>query len=138
MGGSKKKKVTVGYRYSWDLFCALGRGPVDSIVAITADKKVVWLGTASEATNNCTIMINKPNLFGGEDTGGEGGIKGYLKIMMGEPNQIPTNNLRNILNGLIPGFRGLVTTFYSGLISCYSASPKPWSYRVRRTTIRMG
>ena len=136
MGGSKKKKVTVGYRYSWDLFCALGRGPVDSIVAITADKKVVWLGTASEATNNCTIMINKPNLFGGEDTGGEGGIKGYLKIMMGEPNQIPTNNLRNILNGLIPGFRGLVTTFYSGLISCYSASPKPWSYRVRRTTKR--
>ncbi|VFS27513.1 Uncharacterised protein [Serratia liquefaciens] len=34
----------------------------------------------------------------------------------------------------MPGFRGLVTTFFSGLVSCYSASPKPWSYRVRRTT----
>lgn len=132
--GSKKKKVTVGYRYSWDLFCGLGRGPINSIVAITADKKIVLLCTENEANSSCSIDINKPNLFGGEDTGGEGGIKGSLDILMGEPNQVPTNNLRSILKGLIPGFRGLVTTFYSGLISCYSASPKPWSYRVRRTT----
>ncbi|OCG64592.1 phage tail protein [Gilliamella sp. GillExp13] len=132
--GSKKKKVTVGYRYSWDLFCGLGRGPINSIVAITADKKIVWLGKESDANKNCTIYINKPNLFGGEDTGGEGGIQGNLEIMMGELNQIPSNSLKSILKGLIPGFRGVVTTFYSGLISCYSASPKPWSYRVRRTT----
>lgn len=132
--GSKKKKVTVGYRYSWDLFCGLGRGPINSIVVITADKKIVLLCTENEANSSCTININKPNLFGGEDTGGEGGIRGSLEILMGEPNQVPTNKLRSILKGLIPGFRGLVTTFYSGLISCYSASPKPWSYRVRRTT----
>ena len=132
--GSKKKKVTVGYRYSWDLFCGLGRGPIDSIVAITADKKIVLLCTENEATSSCTININKPNLFGGEDTGGEGGIQGNLEIMMGELKQIPSNSLKSILKGLIPGFRGLVTTFYSGLISCYSASPKPWSYRIRRTT----
>lgn len=134
MGGSSSKKVTVGYRYYWDLFCGLGRGPINSIVAITADKKIVLFCTENEATSSCTININKPNLFGGEDTGGEGGIQGNLEIMMGESTQVPTNNLRNILKGLIPGFRGLVTTFYSGLISCYSASPKPWSYRVRRTT----
>ena len=134
MGGSSSGKVTVGYRYHWDLFCGLGRGPIDSLVAITADKKIVWLGTANEATNNCTILINKPNLFGGEDTGGEGGIQGILTILMGEKNQNPTNILKQLLTGLIPGFRGLVTTFYSGLVSCYSASPKPWSYRVRRTT----
>ena len=134
MGGSSSKKVTVGYRYYWDLFCGLGRGPIDSIVAITADKKIVLLCTENEATSSCSILINKPNLFGGDDTGGEGGILGNLEIMMGESTQTPTNNLRSILKGLIPGFRGLVTTFYSGLISCYSASPKPWSYRVRRTT----
>ncbi|OTQ49351.1 phage tail protein [Gilliamella apis] len=132
--GSKKKKVTVGYRYSWDLFCGLGRGPIDSIVAITADKKIVLLCTENEATSSCSISINKPNLFGGEDTGGEGGIQGNLEIMMGEKNQVPSYSLSSILRGLIPGFRGLVTTFYSGLVSCYSASPKPWSYRVRRTT----
>jgi hypothetical protein len=133
MGSSSSSKVTIGYRYYWDLFCGLGRGPINSIVAITADKKIVWLGAESEATASCTININKPNLFGGEDTGGEGGIEGNLEIMMGEQNQIPSNSLNRILKGLIPGFRGMVTTFYSGLISCYSASPKPWSYRVRRT-----
>lgn len=134
MGGSSSKKVTVGYRYYWDLFCGLGRGPIDSIVAITADKKVVLMCTENEGNSSCSIRINKPNLFGGDDTGGEGGVQGNLEIMMGESNQFPTDNLRSILKGLIPGFRGLVTTFYSGLISCYSTSPKPWSYRVRRTT----
>lgn len=135
MGGkSSKKKVTVGYRYYWDLFCGLGRGPINSIVAILADKKLVWAGKADEANTSTSIYINKPNLFGGEDTGGEGGIQGSLEIMMGEPNQVPTTSLKNLLSGLVPGFRGLVTTYFSGLISCYSASPKPWSYRVRRTT----
>ena len=33
----------------------------------------------------------------------------------------------------IPGFRGIVTTVFSGLVSCYSAYPKKHSYRVRRT-----
>lgn len=33
----------------------------------------------------------------------------------------------------IPGFRGIVTTVYSGLISCYNAYPKKHSYRVRRS-----
>lgn len=128
------KKTTVGYRYYWDLFCGLGRGPLNSIVAITADKKIVWLGKNNEATGNCTIKIDKPELFGGEGTGGEGGIQGNLEIMMGANNQMPSDNLRNILRGLIPGFRGLATTFFSGLVSCYSTSPKPWAYRVRRTT----
>ena len=33
----------------------------------------------------------------------------------------------------IPGFRGVVKTVFSGLISCYNAYPKKHSYRVRRT-----
>uniref|UniRef100_UPI001E607743 phage tail protein n=1 Tax=Aggregatibacter actinomycetemcomitans TaxID=714 RepID=UPI001E607743 len=32
----------------------------------------------------------------------------------------------------IPGFRGIVTTVFSGLISCYNAYPKKHSYRLRR------
>jgi hypothetical protein len=54
--------------------------------------------------------------------------------MMGEPDQVPPASLLKLLTGLVPGFRGVVTTFFSGLVSCYSASPKPWLYRVRRTT----
>jgi hypothetical protein len=80
------------------------------------------------------VYIDKPGLFGGDDTGGEGGIQGQLDIMMGEPDQVPPASLLKLLTGLVPGFRGVVTTFFSGLVSCYSASPKPWLYRVRRTT----
>ncbi|MBK5072582.1 hypothetical protein I2492_06105 [Budviciaceae bacterium CWB-B4] len=131
-GGSKK--VTVGYRYSWDIQSGLGRGPVNELVAISADKKNVFAGTEGQISASTTVAINKPNLFGGEDTGGEGGIQGLLEVQMGDANQLPSPRLSSIMSGLIPGFRGLVTTFYSGLISCYSASPKPWSFRVRRST----
>lgn len=130
-GGSKKQ--TVGYRYSWDVQAGLGRGPVDEIVAIVADKKTVFAGYLGEISTNTSLYIDKPNLFGGDDTGGEGGIQGTLEVMMGEPDQTPTERLRKLLTGFVPGFRGLVTTLYSGVISSYAASPKPWSYRVRRT-----
>lgn len=52
--------------------------------------------------------------------------------MFGEPDQQPGARLRNLLSGLVPGFRGIVSTLFSGLVSAYSASPKPWVYRVRR------
>lgn len=129
-GGSKKQ--TVGYTYYWDIQAGLGRGPVDEIVAISADKKTVFAGTQGQISESTSVYIDKPNLFGGTDTGGEGGIQGTLEVMMGEPNQTPTERLRKLLTGLVPGFRGLVTTLFSGMVSSYAASPKPWSYRVRR------
>lgn len=134
MGSKGSSKVTVGYRYSWDIQAGLGRGPVNELVAITADKKYVFAGTAGQVTQSTTIYIDKANLFGGEDTGGEGGIQGPLIVQFGDPDQLPPPGLEAIVSGPLPGFRGLVTTFFSGLISCYAASPKPWKYRVRRTT----
>lgn len=133
-GGKGSKKVTVGYRYSWDVQAGLGRGPVNEIVSIMADKKTVFAGTPGQISSSTSVYIDKPGLFGGDDTGGEGGIQGQLDIMMGEPDQVPPASLLKLLTGLVPGFRGVVTTFFSGLVSCYSASPKPWLYRVRRTT----
>ncbi|EPA9110251.1 hypothetical protein ACQ711_001116 [Serratia liquefaciens] len=133
MGGKGSKSVTVGYKYFWDIHAGLGRGPVNEIVAITADKKTVFAGTEGQVTGNTSIYIDKRDLFGGDDTGGEGGIRGTLDIMMGGPDQVMPPSVLKLLTGLVPGFRGMVTTFFSGLISCYSASPKPWSYRVRRS-----
>ncbi|MEB3496532.1 phage tail protein [Pasteurella multocida] len=177
MGGKKKGgPVTVGYRYYWDIHSGIGRGPVDEIVELRVDDKTAYVGTPGELTQSKAIYINKPNLFGGEATGGEGGIQGRMEILMGEPDQKPTQMLINLLknvhnpplnsalsggrkkrtrkqqveqgaffsNGdisagnvspedVIPGFRGIVTTVFSGLISCYNAYPKKHSYRVRRT-----
>lgn len=89
MGGKGSKKVTVGYRYYWDVQAGIGRGPVNEIVAISADDKTVFAGTPGQVTGNMTVVIDKPDLFGGDDTGGEGGVKGTLDIMMGEPDQVP-------------------------------------------------
>ena len=180
MGGKRKgRKVTVGYRYFWDIHSGLGRGPVDEIVEIRFDDKTAYVGKPGELTYSQAIFIDKPNLFGGEDTGGEGGIQGRMEILMGEADQKPTQMLINLLKGaynpapkaaesgdvpaftfdedkkekkkdpffsggkvadgdlssedLIPGFRGIVTTVFSGLVSCYNAYPKRPGYRVRRT-----
>ncbi|WP_419852496.1 phage tail protein [Actinobacillus pleuropneumoniae] len=176
MGGKRKGgSVTVGYRYYWDIHSGLGRGPVDEIVELRIDDKSAYVGKPGELTHSQAIYIDKPNLFGGENTGGEGGIQGRLEILMGEPDQKPTQMLINLLKGvlnpalnssnsrwsrkrnkkvksnqrdffasgavqpgnideedMIPGFRGIVSTVFSGLISCYNAYPKKHSYRVRR------
>lgn len=189
MGGKRGKSqpITVGHRYYWDVQSGLGRGPVDEIVEIRVDDKSAYVGKPGELTRSQAIYIDKPNLFGGEETGGEGGIQGRMEIMMGEPDQKPTPALINLLKGVhnpapgsavnafydttqpliifhddpppnmpigdkdgtffangslkegelapddkIPGFRGIVTTLFSGLISCYNAYPKKHNYRVRR------
>ncbi|WP_064431711.1 phage tail protein [[Haemophilus] ducreyi] len=177
MGGKRKGgAVTVGYRYYWDIHSGLGRGPVDEIVELRIDDKSAYVGKPNELTHSQAIYIDKPNLFGGENTGGEGGIQGRLEILMGEPDQKPTQMLVNLLKGnqnpapaqsnssrlrkagqrkkqqaqqdffkageltdaaiskddMIPGFRGIVSTVFSGLISCYNAHPKKHSYRLRR------
>lgn len=178
MGGKRKGgSVTVGYRYYWDIQSGLGRGPVDEIVELRVDDKTAYVGKPGELTHSQAIYIDKPGLFGGDNTGGEGGIQGRMEILMGEPDQKPTQMLINLLKGvlnpaltdrgkiwglkgrrrrkareqaesffkngevtagqagedIIPGFRGVVTTVFSGLISCYNAYPKKHSYRVRRT-----
>ena len=177
MGGKRKGgEVTVGYRYYWDIQSGLGRGPVDEIVELRVDDKTAYVGKPGELTRSQAIYVDKPNLFGGDNTGGEGGIQGRMEILMGEPDQKPTQMLINLLKGVlnpalhppkrlmifgrrkgqkppqlsfftpgdvtagklesndqIPGFRGVVTTVFSGLISCYNAYPKKHSYRVRRT-----
>lgn len=177
MGGKRKGgSVTVGYRYYWDIHSGLGRGPVDEIVELRVDDKTAYVGKSGELTHSQAIYIDKPSLFGGENTGGEGGIQGRMEILMGESDQKPTQMLINLLKGvlnpalhsnnnwlarernkrtdksvqdnffsngpvqeggvhaedMIPGFRGMVTTVFSGLISCYNAYPKKHSYRLRR------
>lgn len=132
--GKKKKKVTVGYWYAWDLLMGLCRGPVDEIVEIRVDDKQVWAGRPGEANISKRVYTSKRNLFGGDGIGGEGGIDGYIEIAMGEPDQVPTQSVLNLVKGIVPGFRGVVTMFYSGWVSAFNAYPKKWSTRVRRAT----
>lgn len=126
MGGSSKKQ-TVGYKYFFGLHMGIGRGPVDALHEIRVADKQAWYG---RVTGNKTIKIDKPDLFGGEEK--EGGVKGSLEVMMGEPTQEASTGLKAMLGSLLPGFRGMFTVFYNGLVSVNNPYPKAWKFRLNR------
>jgi len=126
MGGSSDP-VKVGYRYFFGMHMLISRGEIDELVEIKVGGKRAWRGSVTE---NATIQINAPELFGGDD--GEGGIKGRLDVMMGGPTQPVNSALEEMLGGLVPAFRGMFTLFYDGLVTSMNPYPKAWSSRVRR------
>ncbi len=123
------KRVTIGYRYYMGIHCGLARGPINQLVSITAGGKTAWSGSV---TTSGAIEINNPYLFGGDKK--EGGIAGTLHVMMGEPTQTAPAALVDMLGGDVPGFRGVVSLFFDGLVSAMTPYLKPWRMRVRRTT----
>jgi hypothetical protein len=125
----KNSDPITGWKYSFGIHMGLGRGPVNSIVAIKVGDKVAWEG---EQSASGSFMIDKPDLFGGDNQ--EGGIKGKFELMMGEPTQKAVASLVQMLGHALPGFRRMVTGFYNGQIASNSPYPKAWSFRVRRTT----
>src|SRR5690348_18455859 len=86
MGGSKKQ--TVGYWYDWAMAFGWCKGPVDALLELRGGDKTAWQG---RMTASGQITINKPNLWGGEDStsGGSGGIVGTMDVMFGEAAQAP-------------------------------------------------
>jgi hypothetical protein len=94
-----------------------------------ASGKTVWAGSQ---TASGTLYINQPDLFGGEKK--EGGIQGSLLVLMGGRTQVAPPALAGQLGSDAPGFRGVVTLFYDGLISCMNPYIKPWEIWTWRTT----
>lgn len=123
------KSVVIGYRYYMGIHMGLGRGPVNELVEIQAGGKTAWRGSATASQQ---ISIDKPGLFGGDKK--EGGIQGPLWVMMGEPTQTAPGKLASMLGGDVPGFRGMLTLFFDGLVSAMNPYLKPWKMRVRRST----
>ncbi|QZI85680.1 minor tail protein [Stenotrophomonas phage Summit] len=124
MGG---KKTTIGYTYYMGVHFGIGQGPVDSLVGIKVGDRLAWAGNA---TTSQTFNINQPNLFGGEKK--EGGVQGPFSLMMGDPDQGANSYLASKQGPLQPGYRGLCTAVYRGLVSSMNPYPKAWAFRVRR------
>jgi len=122
-GGSQ----TVGYRYFLGVHMGLVRGPIDSLVQINVEEKAAWKG---ELTDDGTIQINQPSLFGGDEK--EGGIVGPFSLMMGKTTQTAVSGLSAMLRNNVPGFRGFVSAFFDGQLCANNPYPKPWRFRIRR------
>lgn len=129
MGGSSKKQ-TVGYKYHLGLHMILCHGPVDKIVRIRVDEKDAWLGNRKSGA----IMINKPDLFGGESR--EGGIQGQVDFEPGEPTQGINPYLQTVLGGLVPAFRGVCGVVLRRMYVGMNPYLKKWDFRVSRVMVR--
>ncbi|MGO1069561.1 phage tail protein [Lysobacter sp. CA199] len=125
MGNSKKQ--TVGHRYLFGLHMGLSRGPLDEIVEIRVGDREAWKGSITKTSR---ILINKPDLFGGDK--GEGGIKGWLDVLMGDAAQAVLPMLSALHGTPTPAFRGVTTQYFDGQIAANNPYPKPWKMRVRR------
>lgn len=128
MGGSSKSGQTTGYRYYMGLHAGLCHGPVDELVEIRGGNLTVWQGSQ---TASGQIYIDSENAYGGDQK--EGGVQGYLDVMMGEPTQAANSYLQNVIGGIQTAYRGLMSlVFRQGYIGANNPYPKPWAARVRR------
>lgn len=104
MGGKGSECSNIGYRYYSGLHLVFCHG-LDKLLKIKVGDKIAWEGNVSAATANVPIVINKPELFGGDTR--EGGIVGRVDACFGLPGQAPNSYLQSVLGAAIPAYRGL-------------------------------
>ncbi|NWK75665.1 hypothetical protein HYG93_15630, partial [Acinetobacter sp. SwsAc6] len=134
----KKKKSTVGYKYRASAHAVLCHGPVDSITKISFQDKDAYLNEESE---NKTITVDKPALFGGDEQAG--GVQGKIELHFGAYSQPKSTKLEEICSSISDAFNGLISA-YRGVVSVvfdkfyYGTSPQfPEStWRVKRIHTR--
>jgi hypothetical protein len=127
-GGGGGGDQVVGYRYYFGIHMGICRGRPNELVCIRVGDKGVWAGHVADTTS---FPIDAAEVFGGED--GEGGIQGTAIAMFGEASQTCPSEIVNMHGRAQPGFRGVFTLFYDGLVSMMNPYPKSWKMRVRHT-----
>lgn len=128
MGGSKKQ--TVGYKYYAGIHMALCHGPVDALLRVEVDEKVVWEGSTGPAR----ITVDKVDLFGGESR--EGGITGEFDFLDGNEAQTKNDYLMSVLGPDIPAYRGVVSIILRKMYLSMNPYLKTWKFRVKRVNTR--
>lgn len=120
----------IGYWYKQLFHFLLCRGPVDAVLEFRGGDKTAWKG-ALTATGE--VQINQRELWGGQGTGGEGGIEGPMQFLFGDAAQMPSAYLVSNLDPKQPAYRSLLTAlFKGGLWGAFSPYPKAASFKVRR------
>lgn len=122
-----------GFFYGFGIHMGLGRGPVNELIEARMGGKLGWQGSVT--SEDPTRFIDSPNLFGGPAK--EGGIQGPFTLLNGEPGQDLQGSFMDfslIAPAVATGFRRMCTVYFDGFIAALNPYPKPWSWRVRRTT----
>ncbi|WP_407546558.1 phage tail protein [Vibrio parahaemolyticus] len=129
MGSSKSTQV--GTKWYWGQHLVLCHSPIDAIKRIWFGEQVGWEGNVTE---NQTIEINEPTLFGEEDS--EGGVSGKIDAMFGQSDQGANDYLSSKLGSPLSAFRHLVSLVFR---QCYMGnSPYPSTVAVEAERIHTG
>lgn len=105
----KTKWQTVGFWYKRIFHFMVCSGPIDAVLAQRGGGIEMWSGRLEESG---TIAVDKPNLWGGEDS--EGGIVGTFDWMFGEADQLPNAYLAANLAPEQSAYRGRTSVAFLG------------------------
>lgn len=131
---SKKPDGVPYIEYYISMFLSYCLGPIDSFVNLKVNDKWVFDPTKDPSevvvySSNTTIVIDKPELFGGNLR--EGGLKGYAELMFGRGDQKSPQSLADrqeipqtkddppvalpaLTPDTMPGYRGIFSIFFHG------------------------
>ncbi|WP_458730081.1 phage tail protein [Pseudomonas brenneri] len=130
--GFSSKKMTIGYKYFMGVQLGICHGPDVTLREVWFDDDKAWSGQVTSGS----FTINKPDLFGGEESGG--GVQGTVSFYNGSLIQKANAYLQRVVGvDLVSGLRGVcyavLEQFYIGntetpakisfVCSRYPASP---------------
>lgn len=135
----KSSGGTTGFKYFMDLhfLAGLGRGGSslasavkDALLGVVIGGRSAWEG---EQTENGTIQIYAPDLFGGDEK--EGGIEASVEVMFGGATQDINPYLLSVLGAPQSAHRGLFGLLVKkGHVASNNPYVKPWTMLRRRIT----
>lgn len=136
MSGGGGKEQTVGYKYYTGMHMALCKGPVDRIIRIRVDERVVASSSGEGGTpmnpadGSQSVNIQQDEIFGGESR--EGGISGQVDFEDGNLSQGVNSYLQSVLGGIVPAFRGVASLILRQVYIGVNPYMKKWDVRLKR------
>ena len=127
-GGEDRDPILVGYSYYMAAIFGLCLS-ASKLLKIVYGEKVAWSGTASAGNS---LLVDAGGLFGGENTGGSGGLKGTFYFNDGAAAQERDPVVNKFLGADSPAYRGIVTL---SMDSSYVASFSP-NFRALRCLVQ--
>lgn len=123
------KKVITGYKNYVGIDCILSLGPGVVLKRFWAGTYLVWTGNASGITN---IVINQPNLFGGDDQ--RGGLQGTFTFYDGRFDPPRDAYLASVLDPNVPAYNGFARAVFKSFYIGTTTNLEMFSFEISRMT----
>lgn len=107
-GGGRKTTVTIGHWLYASLHMIVCAGPVNKLLELIYGERTMFKGNVSD---NTSIYINAPSLFGGEQA--DGGVFGEVFIEFGKDNQPVNSTVASLMGSDMPAFRSFFTLMFN-------------------------